>query len=264
MFTTGARTALGGTYLNMRQSDVIQARFRQVAISVLVAMGVVFIYLVYNATQFDDITDINAMDMAQVARNFAAGEGFTTKIIRPLSLTVNKSLERHPELTLSPLHPITAAGLFRLTGAPTARIMAWACGIAFLLTVGVTYLLALKIFNPQVALLALVIVATDAVVLQYAISGLESSLLTLLGAKTNLCKCCHRSRPSRATICSYSAAFAGPPGRRGLCCLRHCCLAQPGLPVGVDADKPPDGDSPTVRRGLTTFVLLEGDGSSGM
>lgn len=180
MFTTGARAALGGTYLNMRQSDVMQARFRQVAISVLVAMGVVFIYLVYNATQFDDITDINAMDMAQVARNFAAGEGFTTKIIRPLSLTVNKSLERHPELTLSPLHPITAAGLFRLTGAPTARIMAWACGIAFLLTVGVTYLLALKIFNPQVALLALVIVATDAVVLQYAISGLESSLLTLL------------------------------------------------------------------------------------
>jgi hypothetical protein len=67
----------------MRQSDVIQARFRQVAISVLVGMGVVFMYLVYNATQFDDITDINAMDMAQVARNLAHGEGFTTKIIRP-------------------------------------------------------------------------------------------------------------------------------------------------------------------------------------
>jgi hypothetical protein len=164
----------------MRQSDVIQARFRQVAISVLVGMGVVFMYLVYNATQFDDITDINAMDMAQVARNLAHGEGFTTKIIRPLSLTISKSLDRHPELIISPLHPIVASGLFRLTGASTARIMSWACGIAFLLTVGATYLLALKIFNPQVAILALVLVATDAVLLQYGVSGLESSLLTLL------------------------------------------------------------------------------------
>ncbi len=146
----------------------------------MVGMGVIFLYLVYQATQFDDITDVNAMDMAQVARNVANGEGFTTKIIRPLTLTANKSLDRHPELTMSPLHPLLASQLFRLTGTSTARTMAWTCGIAYLLTVAVTYLFALTLFGPRIAILALVIVATDGLLLQYAVSGLESSLLTFL------------------------------------------------------------------------------------
>ena len=69
----------------MRQSEKFQARVRHVAISVIVAFGIAFLYLVYHATQFDDLRDINALDMAQVARNLSRGEGFTTKFIRPLT-----------------------------------------------------------------------------------------------------------------------------------------------------------------------------------
>jgi len=163
----------------MRQSDKFQARVRHIAICAIAAFGVAFLYLVYHATQFDDLRDINALDMAQVARNLSRGDGFTTKLIRPLTLAISQSIEGHPELTMSPLHPLLAAGFFKLFGA-NARVMAWECGICFLLTIGITYWLAIRVFDTQVAGLAVAMAATNMTLLQYAISGLETSLLTLL------------------------------------------------------------------------------------
>ncbi len=166
----------------LRQSDEFNAKARQIGISITVAMGVAFLYLVFQATQFDDLVDLRALDMAQVARNVARGEGFTTKFVRPLSLAVNehtKSIEHHPELTMAPLQPFIIAQFFKVFGAH-ARVVAWECGIFFLLTVGLTYWFALKVSNARVAVLAMALVATNVTLLRYAISGLETLLLTFL------------------------------------------------------------------------------------
>ncbi len=166
----------------MRQSEEFHAKARYVGISLMVALGAALLYLVYQATQFDDLVNINALDMAQISRNVARGDGFTTKFIRPLTLAVNENtttIAKHPDLVTPPLHPLLTAGLFKVFGA-SARVAAWACGLCFLLTIGITYWLAIRVFSGQVATLAMVMVATDTALLQYAVSGLETSLLTLL------------------------------------------------------------------------------------
>ena len=166
----------------LRQSEEFQTRARQVGISIMVAMAIAFLYLVFQATQFDDLVEIRALDMAQVARNIARGEGFTTKLVRPLSLAVNertKSIDHHPELTMAPLQPLVISGFFKTFG-PHARVVAWECGLFFLLTVGLTYWFALKVSNARVAILAMALVATNVTILRYAISGLETLLLTFL------------------------------------------------------------------------------------
>lgn len=165
----------------MRQTDEVQAKVRSIGIAVVFALAVAFLYLVYQATQFRDLTDISALDYAQVARNFARGDGFTTKLIRPLVLGDLKqpSIDRCPEVTMAPLHPGLMGVFFKAFGA-TDRSAAWCCGLWFMLTCAVTYLLALRVFNRPVAVLATIIVATDAALLRYAVSGLETSLLTLL------------------------------------------------------------------------------------
>jgi len=166
----------------LRQSEEFQSKARQVGISIMVAMAVAFLYLVFQATQFDDLVDIRALDIAQVARNIARGEGFTTDLVRPLSLAVNehtKSIEHHPELTMAPLQPLVISQFFRVFGT-NARVVAWECGLFFLLTVAITYWFALKVSNVRVAVLAMALVATNVTVLRYAISGLETMLLTFL------------------------------------------------------------------------------------
>lgn len=80
---------------------------------------------------------------------------------------------------MAPLHPGLMGVFFKVFGA-SGRAAAWCCGLWFMLTCAVTYLLALKVFNRAVAVLATIIVATDAALLRYAVSGLETSLLTLL------------------------------------------------------------------------------------
>lgn len=165
----------------MRQTDEVQAKVRSIGLAVVFALAVAFLYLVYQATQFQDLTDISALDYAQVARNFARGEGFTTDFIRPLMLgeLAKPSIDSSPEVAMAPLHPGLMGVFFKVFGA-TGRAAAWCCGLWFMLTCAVTYLLALKVFNRAVAVLATIIVATDAALLRYAVSGLETSLLTLL------------------------------------------------------------------------------------
>lgn len=163
----------------MRQSEQFQAKARQIGITLIIAFGLAFLYMVYQSTQFDDLTDSRSLDIAQVARNMSRGEGFTTKIIRPISLTVSKKIQRHPELTLAPLQPTVMAGFFKVFGA-NARVAAWTSGFFFLLTLVMTYLLALRVFDPRVALLAMIMVGTDVAMLQTAISGQEGTLLAFL------------------------------------------------------------------------------------
>lgn len=163
----------------MLQSEPVQRTIRRALVGIVVGFGLLFVYVMFQASQFYELTDIYALDYAQVARNLAAGEGFSTKILRPLSLTVVPQVERHPELTQAPLHPLWMSLLFRLFG-PSARVASWACGIPFLLTLPLVLWLGWKNFSPKVGILSMVVVATNVRLLQVAISGVEAALLGFL------------------------------------------------------------------------------------
>lgn len=105
--------------------------FRIVFVGLLVGI----LLVVYNWRDFRNLNNQEAMDAAQVARNIADGNGFTTHLIRPLSLhlvqTHNQgraanpaSGERpdlaevkevmHPDLANPPVYPLFLAGAMKV------------------------------------------------------------------------------------------------------------------------------------------------------
>ena len=163
----------------MRVDISWQRRAPRILICILVVLGLILLYLVFMAGQFKGLTDINAMDYAQVARNLVQGEGFTTNFIKPLSLTRNPSLDRHPELSYPPLHIWLTSLVMRARGS-NDQAAALASGIPFLLTTPLIFVFALWIFDQRVAWVAAALYVTNIAMLHYSISGLEVCLLALL------------------------------------------------------------------------------------
>ena len=162
----------------MRVEPGWQRRAPQILTYVLIALILIFLYLIFMAGQFHGLTDENAMDYAQVAQNLAQGEGFTTNFIKPISLTRNASLDRHPDLTYPPLHPWLTSLVMRTIGT-NDRAAALASGIPFLLTVPLVFVFTGWVFDRRTAWLATVLHFTNFEILRYAISGLEVCLLSL-------------------------------------------------------------------------------------
>ncbi len=152
---------------------------REAGIGFVMGLAALFVYLVYAGAHTRELADPNAMDYAQIARHLARGEGFTTSFIRPLSLAQVQNISHHPDLSYPPLHPLWMSLFFRLGGA-NHRMAAWSCGLAYLLSLPLVYLLAVRLFDRRVGLLALGLYGINYLSLQYAVSGLEVSLATLL------------------------------------------------------------------------------------
>ncbi|NJK90967.1 MAG: hypothetical protein HC904_03500 [Blastochloris sp.] len=78
----------------------------------------------YLGVQFNGFSQPEAMDQAQVARQIARGEGFTTKFVRPVILkymTEGKSaselnLQKLPDMVHPPVYPYLLAAAFKVTG----------------------------------------------------------------------------------------------------------------------------------------------------
>lgn len=193
----------------MRISYDWQTQGRQGGIYLLVALALVFVYLVYMAGNFKGLADPNALDYAQIARNLATGQGFTTNFIKPLSLTRNLRVTQHPDLTYPPLHPWITSLFMRMLG-PTQRAAALACGVAFLLTVPLVFILTVWFFDYRAAWLATGLFVVGVPTIGYSISGLEVSLLSLL--VTGLIMVLYRyaqSRQYRLPLAAGAAAILG-------------------------------------------------------
>ena len=60
----------------------------------VVVFGFLALALLYNLFEYRNLANPEAMDAAQVARNVARGEGFTTRFVRPLSLHLVEAHQR--------------------------------------------------------------------------------------------------------------------------------------------------------------------------
>src|SRR5437867_3383622 len=69
--------------------------------------------LVVMAAKFQGLQDFTALDHAQVARHLAAGDGFVTSLIRPLSVGFKGQLANHPDLYNAPGHPLLLSLFYR-------------------------------------------------------------------------------------------------------------------------------------------------------
>jgi len=161
------------------------------------ALLVIGVILFYTGTQFYGLRDAEAMNLGQLARHLRAGHGYVTSNIRPSDLfhleAVGKptlSLQRVviPELWTPPVYPWVLSWGLRamgdtdhpketMGGDRTLMLAGWTFFIAGLT---LTYLLGRELFDGRVALLATVLYLFCNPLLDHAIAGLPTGLLSTL------------------------------------------------------------------------------------
>jgi hypothetical protein len=120
----------------------------------------------------------DAMDLAQLGRHLAAGQGYVTTILRPIQVALYPQVPS-PELFHPPLYPLVLALVFNAL-PQTDAVVAGVSVFFFLAAVLMIYLLASRMFDRAIGALAAVLFALNAQALTYAVSGLHLTLWAFL------------------------------------------------------------------------------------
>lgn len=179
-------------------------RYVKVGVALL---GFLVFAVVYDVRCFKNFATQEAMDSAQLARNLSRGRGFTTDFVRPLSLYLlqRHQLEskegkpgqflkgEHPDLANGPVYPLLLAGWMKILpfdysiskGAFFWRyqpevLVAGLNQIFFFVSVLLVFALARKLFDAPVAWVSAAVFAGADLFWKFSVSGLSTSLLTLL------------------------------------------------------------------------------------
>ncbi|WP_367874922.1 ArnT family glycosyltransferase [Luteolibacter sp. Populi] len=144
-----------------------------------------------------------AMEQAAIAREIARGEGFVTKMVRPLAYYEAQKTNNGGRVPFTnfrdtyhaPLNPLILGAVLKLVGAdepgawpmtnneyifPLDRIVALVSTLFFLMSIGVTYLLVGRIFDPKIAGVTALLMLLCDLMWQFSQSGLPQMLLLLL------------------------------------------------------------------------------------
>lgn len=135
--------------------------------------------LVLFATKFQGLRLAVAQDHAQLARHLAAGDGFVTHFVRPLSLVFRADVAHHPDLYNAPLHPLMLACAYAVVH-PSDRVTAVADLALWVLSVWLTYTLARRWHGPRVAALAACLYGCNVAAVQAALGALPYPLTAVL------------------------------------------------------------------------------------
>jgi 4-amino-4-deoxy-L-arabinose transferase-like glycosyltransferase len=183
----------------------------------LTALALMLLTVGYNWRAFRNMASQEAMDSAQLAHNIAEGRGYTTFFVRPLSIYLLKKhnketgdaayandlgrlKEGHPDLANPPVYPTLLAGLMKVlpfrysvstikpfwsSGGRFARyepdfLIALFNQTLFLGAVVLTFFLARRLFDVQVAWLSAIIMLGSEIWWRFSVSGLSTMLLLLI------------------------------------------------------------------------------------
>ncbi len=228
------------------QSAVFQiemGRGKKVIQWVLLVLLAATLCLIYSASQFrSGLSKREAIDMAQLARNLARGEGFTTHVIRPLSLwqleqhgwdiqdkdTRDRLINQLPDISNPPLYPFVLAELFKILPKsmfkynevdhifPAERwIILPFSQLCLLASILITYLWAKQLFDGRVAAMVGWLMLFSDTLWSYGVSGLPTNLLLLLLLLSVYCLFLADGRlnpPEPAGDAAPRVAPAGVPG----------------------------------------------------
>lgn len=151
---------------------------------------------------FRGLSSPQAMEQAQIARQIARGEGFTTKMIRPLAYYEAEKANKgavpftgFKDTYHAPLNPLILGAVLKLVGGdkpdawpmgdkelifPLDRVIALVSTLFFLMSIGVCYLLAGRIFDAKIAGVTAVLMMLCDMFWNFSQSGLPQMLLLLL------------------------------------------------------------------------------------
>ena len=174
--------------------------------------------VLYDTRAYHSFNSPEAMDAAQVARNISEGKGFTTDLLRPFSIYLVSKQNHgthpngtntfdyaqvnspHPDLANAPLYPTVLAG-FMKAWPPQWKVETrkpfWTEGGSFrrympefriailnqvllFAVVLLTFFLARKLFDVQVAWLAAALTLGSDLLWKFSVSGLSTMLLLVI------------------------------------------------------------------------------------
>lgn len=194
---------------------------------VVVTTALTALSLFWLLAKFNGFSVPDAMDQAQIGRQIASGQGYTTLYARPLALRTlldrGKLRDPLPELNNAPLGPLLDALIFRSTGMhfrvsesssiATGELLIAATGVVFLLGALLTsFLLGRALFDDNLALLGTGLLACTALLWRFSTSGLpQMAMLVLFNASLLLLiralKASDRGQRDRTLRCAWFAAF---------------------------------------------------------
>lgn len=151
---------------------------RTVLLAVGMLVGAPLLLFLYYKLMFVGLNRPDALDFAQLGRNMSSGRGFVTYILRPLAMHGDNVL-RQPDVTHGPLFPFLLSLSFGALGVKETAVIA-VSGLFYLLTIPVVYLLGKRLLNPTVGTVAALIFAFNALMLDYAVSGMHVTLYLFL------------------------------------------------------------------------------------
>jgi hypothetical protein len=183
------------TLVHQVEEGVWGRRIR-VSLVVVATLGVAMVLLFM---KFRGLSEPKAMEIAQIAREISRGKGWTTKMIRPI--TINEQVQRRgafpadkiPDTYHAPLYPAVLAPFMLLARDhwilsarelmyPADRIIAGVGIMIFLGAVLMAYFAIRRLFDPRIAGLAAGFVLISETCWSQAMSGLPQPLLMLLFA----------------------------------------------------------------------------------
>ncbi len=182
------------------EHGIISRIIRRLSVFVILT-GIAAIFLV---VKFPGLTDAKGMDQAQVARNIASGEGYTTKVIRPLALWQIEKNEktaatnRFPETYHAPLYPYLNSIPLMMAksklGTPLDSriytgdyIIAGTALVLYILGIFVWFKVGCLLFDRKVALIGCAMLTFCDLGWQFALTGLPQTCLFLLFACASYC-----------------------------------------------------------------------------
>ena len=151
---------------------------------------------------FRGLKSPQGMDQAQISREIARGNGFTTKMVRPVAYyqaqkaqSGSVSFLGFQDTYQSPLNPLLNAAVLKLIGAddsetwqmtasewifPLDRVIATVSTLFFLIAIGVNYLLISRIFDAKIAGVCAILMLFCETFWNFSMSGLPQMLMLLL------------------------------------------------------------------------------------
>lgn len=156
-----------------------EIRYRTWVLAILMVVVPPIVLAAYHRAMFPGLTNADALDVAQIARNLASGRGFTTLVLRPLALTHGSNPMQQPDLTHGPLYPFILALAYGVLGVRDATV-SYVASFFYLATIPVLYALSVKLFSRAVGLFSVTIFTFNALMLEYATAGLDVTLYTFL------------------------------------------------------------------------------------
>ncbi len=167
---------------------------RALVTTIIAAIAAIWLFV-----KFNGFNNPEAMDQAQIARQIASGQGYTTLYARPLALHVMLARTGQiksplPDVSQAPLGPLINAAVLKISGtntamperevvAPAERAIVVAGTLFFAGALVFCFLLGRRLFDAQLALTATgMLIATD-IFWRFSFSGLpQMPMLFFLSA----------------------------------------------------------------------------------